>query len=159
MTRVWLRGRLRAAALRPARPVWMRLRARMQHIAASAAQAETARLREGLDAQRAEQRAETDRRVAELSRRLDDLENQLRLMGAQVAANDERIGDLERPAVELPGTDRERAQARRLIDEVRLEHERARSRLSAIAFYEERISRLERRAHDGARNGASADRG
>ena len=40
----------------------------------------------------------------------------------------------------------ERAEARRLIEEIRTEHGRARSRLAAVAFYEERISRLERAA-------------
>ncbi|MHA6794813.1 hypothetical protein ACVGVM_15075 [Pseudonocardia bannensis] len=154
-----MRRWLRAVVVSSARPVWTRLRVRMEHIATVAAEAETGRLRVAVEAQRAEQAADTGRRLEQLSRRLDDLEHQLWLMSAQVAATDERIGGLERPGVDLSGTDRERDEARRLIEEIRTEHGRARTSLSAIAFYEERISRLERRAHDAATNGASADHG
>ena len=65
-------------------------------------------------------------------------------MAAQLAAADTRVAQLERPAVGLAADGPERAEARRLIEEIRTEHGRARGRLAAVAFYEERISRLER---------------
>ena len=63
---------------------------------------------------------------------------------------DVRVGDLERPAVDLAADDTDRRAARSLVDEVRVEHGRTQAGLAAIAFYEERIARLERAAASGA---------
>ena len=58
-------------------------------------------------------------------------------------------GHLERPAVDLAADDAERRTARSLVDEVRLEHDRTQAGLAAIAFYEERLARLEQAANPG----------
>ena len=90
-----------------------------------------------------------DERLGELraiSRPLDDLNDQLRRISAQLVALEQRVGDLERPAVDLAADDADRRAARSLVDEVRLEHDRTQAGLAAIAFYEERIARLERAA-------------
>ena len=89
-------------------------------------------------------RIHVDRLVGEAHARLDGVDDKLRLMAAQLAAVDTRVAQLERPAVDLAADGADRAEARRLIDAIRTEHGRARSRLAAVAFYEERISRLER---------------
>ncbi len=65
---------------------------------------------------------------------------------AELGAQVQRVGALERPAVELTADDAERRTARSLVDEVRLEHDRAQAGLAAIAFYEERLARLEQAA-------------
>jgi len=66
-----------------------------------------------------------------------------------------RVGDLERPAVDLGADDVDRREARSLIDEVRQEHGRAQARLAGVAFYEERIARLEQVGNGERRSGAS----
>ena len=86
---------------------------------------------------------------AELGDRLDELNDQLRRISGQLVALEQRVGALERPAVDLGADDAERRTARALVDEVRLEHDRAQAGLAAIAFYEERLARLEQAANPG----------
>ena len=86
---------------------------------------------------------------AELGERFDELNDQLRRISGQLVALEQRVGALERPAVELGADDAERRTARALVDEVRLEHDRAQAGLAAIAFYEERLARLEQAANPG----------
>jgi len=86
---------------------------------------------------------------AELGERFDELNDQLRRISGQLVALEQRVGALERPAVELGADDAERRTARALVDEVRLEHDRTQAGLAAIAFYEERLARLEQAANSG----------
>jgi chromosome segregation ATPase len=109
-----------------------------------------ARLREAHDAEAAEQHRVREMRLGEVTGRIDDLDDQLRRISAQLVALEQRVGDLERPAVDLAAADTDRHAARALVDEVRLEHGRTQAGLAAIAFYEERIARLERVADPGA---------
>ena len=109
-----------------------------------------AELREAHDAESAEQHRVREMRLGEVTGRIDELDDQLRRISAQLVALEQRVGDLERPAVELAADDTDRRIARSLVDEVRLEHGRTQAGLAAIAFYEERIARLERAADPGA---------
>jgi chromosome segregation ATPase len=109
-----------------------------------------ARLREAHDAEAAEQHRVREMRLGEVTGRIDELDDQLRRISAQLVALEQRVGDLERPAVDLAADDTDRRAARSLVDEVRLEHGRTQAGLAAIAFYEERIARLERAAGSGA---------
>jgi chromosome segregation ATPase len=109
-----------------------------------------ARLREAHDAEAAEQHRVREMRLGEVTGRIDELDDQLRRISAQLVALEQRVGDLERPAVDLAADDTDRRAARSLVDEVRLEHGRTQAGLAAIAFYEERIARLERAAGPGA---------
>ena len=86
---------------------------------------------------------------AELGERFNELNDQLRRISGQLVALEQRVGALERPAVDLVADDAERRTARALVDEVRLEHDRAQAGLAAIAFYEERLARLEQAANPG----------
>ena len=86
---------------------------------------------------------------AELGERFDELNDQLRRISGQLVALEQRVGALERPAVDLGADDAERRTARALVDEVRLEHDRTQAGLAAIAFYEERLARLEQAANPG----------
>jgi hypothetical protein len=86
---------------------------------------------------------------AELGGKFDDLHDQVRRISGQLVALEQRVGALERPAVELTADDAERRTARSLVDEVRLEHDRTQASLAAIAFYEERLARLEQAANSG----------
>jgi len=93
--------------------------------------------------------ATQNRLRAELGERFDELNDQLRRISGQLVALEQRVGALERPAVDLVADDAERRTARALVDEVRLEHDRAQAGLAAIAFYEERLARLEQAANPG----------
>jgi hypothetical protein len=108
-----------------------------------------AELRGELAAEAAEQHRLREMRLGEGSGRIGELDDQLRRISAQLVALERRVGDLERPAVDLAAEDADRRAARSLVDEVRLEHDRAQAGLAAIAFYEERIARLERAADIG----------
>ena len=105
-----------------------------------------AELRDAQAAEAAEQHRLRDVRLGEVSGRVDELSDQLRRISAQLVALEQRVGDLERPAVDLAADDADRRAARSLVDEVRVEHGRTQAGLAAIAFYEERIARLERAA-------------
>ncbi len=145
------RRRVRAAAALTLAPAWTRLRPRIENIAREIARqaiyADGERRSLEIQAARSEVRdlrIHVERRLSEAHARQDDIDNKLRLMAAQLAAADTRIAELERPAVDLTANGAEVIEARRLIEEIRIEHRRAQSRLAAVAFYEERISRLER---------------
>ena len=143
---------VRAVAVRALAPVWRRLRWRIETIAREISR-QPADQAVGSDAERRFRevdalRGHVEPLVGEVHGRQDDIDNKLRLMAAQLAAADARVAALERPVVDLATNGAERAEARRLIDEIRTEHGRARSRLAAVAFYEERIARLERDAHN-----------
>ncbi|GAB2469867.1 hypothetical protein [Jatrophihabitans fulvus] len=60
----------------------------------------------------------------------------------QLAALEVRIAALEDATVE-PGDDAARAEARQLVDVVRTEHARVRTRLTLFGAYEERLRRVE----------------
>ena len=107
-------------------------------------------LREAQAAEAAEQHRLRDERVGDVAGRIDELSDQVRRISAQLVALEQRVGDLERPAVDLAADDTDRRAARSLVDEVRVEHGRTQAGLAAIAFYEERIARLERAATSGA---------
>jgi chromosome segregation ATPase len=109
-----------------------------------------ARLRDEQAAEAAEQHRVRELRLGEVTGRVDELSDQVRRIGAQLVALEQRVGDLERPAVDLAADDTDRRAARSLVDEVRVEHGRTQAGLAAIAFYEERIARLERAADPGA---------
>lgn len=109
-----------------------------------------ARLRDEQVAEAAEQHRVREMRLGEVTGRVDELSDQVRRISAQLVALEQRVGDLERPAVDLAADDTERRAARSLVDEVRVEHGRTQAGLAAIAFYEERIARLERAADPGA---------
>ena len=66
------------------------------------------------------------RALGESTGRVDELDDQLRRISAQLVALEQRVGDLERPAVDLAADDTDRHAARALVDEVRLEHGRPR---------------------------------
>jgi hypothetical protein len=71
-------------------------------------------------------------------------------MEPQVASMEQRLEEL-RERVDtnvVPGTSAERAEARHLIEEVRTEHQRIRSRMTAIAWYEDRLRKIEERLDD-----------
>ena len=137
---------LRAAAARALAPGWRRLRPRIENIARQIVDADAERRSRELQAVRddvGDLRVHVERLLDDARAHQDDIDNKLRLMAAQLAAADARVAALERPAVDLALDGAERAEARRLIEEIRTEHGRARSRLAAVAFYEERIARLE----------------
>ena len=106
-------------------------------------------LREAQAAEAAEQHRLRDERVGEVAGRIDELADQVRRISAQLVALEQRVADLERPAVDLTADDADRRAARSLVDEVRLEHDRTQAGLAAIAFYEERLARLEQAANPG----------
>jgi phage shock protein A len=109
-----------------------------------------ARLRDDQAAEAAEQHRVREMRLGEVTGRIDELSDQVRRISAQLVALEQRVGDLERPAVDLAADDTDRRAARSLVEEVRVEHGRTQAGLAAIAFYEERIARLERAADPGA---------
>lgn len=150
-----VRAAVRTLARRSSAPLWNRLWPRVEDIASRIAEH-----RVGVVA--AELRSELARLSDELRRdiealrdevagtrplagRIDWVDNVLARMGPHVAAVDERVGSLERGRVDADSPDEaERERARSLVDEVRAEHARVRARLTAIAQYEERITRLEK---------------
>ena len=147
----------RALLIAPMRPLLRSVQARIDNAVRAAEergeqrlQAVATELREAQAAEAAEQHRLRDVRVGEVSGRLDELSDQLRRISAQLVALEQRVGDLERPAVDLAADDTDRRAARSLVDEVRVEHGRTQAGLAAIAFYEERIARLERAAASGA---------
>jgi predicted nucleic acid-binding Zn-ribbon protein len=69
-------------------------------------------------------------------------------MQPQTSSMELRLEEL-RQAIDTrldPGTPEEQAEARRLLDEVRREHEQIRARMTAISWYEDRLRRLEEQA-------------
>ncbi|HEY8372422.1 MAG TPA: hypothetical protein VIL00_06725 [Pseudonocardiaceae bacterium] len=150
------RDMLREVARFVGGPVWRRLRPRIEAIAARQAEQATRqlaeelrRLREDLERGLSSLHASLD----DLRRRTDDLdgrsgwtENEVRRMGPHLAAVDERVAMLERPAARSSGDTAEQTESRSVLEEVRAEHARIRARLTAIARFEERLARLEEAA-------------
>ncbi|WP_156893280.1 hypothetical protein [Actinokineospora enzanensis] len=151
------RRTLHAAACHLARPLWRRLRPRLEAIAreqvapiAERSEAAAARLHSDLDSLRGELRAE----VSSLGRRLDDLDSTVewlngehRRIAPQLAAVESRLAEVEHRlgrtgCVEGVAPD-ELGHVTALVDEIRSEHARVRTRLSLVARYEERLTRLE----------------
>jgi hypothetical protein len=96
------------------------------------------------------------RRINELQRRMDvrlpiavnkanRALTEVQRMQPQTSSMELRLEEL-RQAVSTrldPGTPEDQAEARRLLDEVRREHEQIRARMTAISWYEDRLRRLE----------------
>jgi hypothetical protein len=148
---------VRALVRAPLRPLLRRAQSRIDNAVRGAEergeqrlQVAAAELRQAHDAESAEQHRVREMRLGEVTGRVDELSDQLRRISAQLVALEQRVGDLERPAVDLTADDADRRTARSLVDEVRVEHGRTQAGLAAIAFYEERIARLERAAGSGA---------
>jgi hypothetical protein len=150
-------ARLRGALVAPLRPAMRRVQVRIDNAVHAAEERGTQRLGEAIGrlrderataqaAEAAEQHRVREMRLAEVTARIDELDDQVRRVGAQLVALEHRAGELERPAVDLVAGDADLRVARSLVDEVRLEHGRTQAALAAIGFYEERIARLERSA-------------
>ncbi|TWH74222.1 hypothetical protein [Modestobacter roseus] len=97
---------------------------------------------------------ELDKRLGELERRLDPVEresswsaNELARLAPQAAAFEERLERQQRPIV-LTGELADLPEARLLVDVVREEHARVRTRLALVSAYEERLRRLEQRLRE-----------
>jgi hypothetical protein len=142
----------RALLVAPVRPLLRILQTRIDNAVRAAEERDARRLQVAvgeLHAAQATEAATQHGLRAELGGKVDDLHDQVRRIGAQLVALEQRVGALERPAVDLTADDAERRTARSLIDEVRLEHDRTQAGLAAIAFYEERLARLEQAANSG----------
>ncbi|WP_051385974.1 hypothetical protein [Actinokineospora inagensis] len=150
--------RLRDAARVVGAPVWRRLRPRIELIAqehatpaavaAARAHSRVDALVDELGALRAELTPEIDdlgRRVDELESTVDWLNGEHRRIAPQLAAVEARLAELERrpPAVEGAVSEDEIGSVAALVEEIRVEHARVRTRLGLVARYEERITRLE----------------
>lgn len=91
-------------------------------------------------------------RLDEMNRRLDEIghENfwtaeEMRRVAPQVSALEVRLEDI-RQANETPtGSADELAEARSIVEDVRREHDRAKTRLASASWYEDRIRQLEDR--------------
>lgn len=108
-------------------------------------------LKAGLDAEVRRLREDTDRRLAQLDRRIGAVErqadwsaNELARLAPQVAALETRVEQKARPTV-LAGGLEDLPEARGLVDLVRDEHARVRARLAMVSAYEERLRRIEQR--------------
>jgi chromosome segregation ATPase len=148
-----MNARLRSTLVAPVRPLVRRVQTRIDNAVRAGDEHREQRLQEVAAQLRAEQATEAalqhrlrDERLGELSGHVGELDDQLRRISAQLVALERRVGDLERPAVDLDVDDGDRQEARALLDEVRLTHGRTQAGLAAVAFYEERIARLERTA-------------
>lgn len=142
----------RALLVAPLRPLLQSVQARIDNALRGADERGEHRVQVAageLHAALATEAATQHRLRAELGERLDELNDQLRRISGQLVALEQRVGALERPAVDLGADDAERRTARALVDEVRLEHDRTQAGLAAIAFYEERLARLEQAANPG----------
>ena len=85
------------------------------------------------------------REVRTQGARIDDLERELIRISPQLASLEQRVEAL-RARVDDPAftaDDAQRAEARRLVDEVRAEHARVRARVSSAVVFEERLRVLE----------------
>jgi archaellum component FlaC len=102
----------------------------------------------------ADRGADLDKRLGELDRRLDGVQeesawsaNELARLAPQVAALETRVEQKARPTV-LAGELQDLPEARSLVEVVREEHARVRARLSLVSAYEERLRRLEEQARN-----------
>ena len=95
---------------------------------------------------------DVDKRLEDLDRRLGTVDsqaawsaNELARLAPQAAAFEARLEQQARPVV-VAGDLADLPEARLLVDVVREEHARVRSRLALVSAYEERLRRLEERA-------------
>ncbi len=103
--------------------------------------------------------AGSDRRLADIEGRLRRQRRELdrvsreviacaallqRLM-PQLAAVEVRLSEQRRDPATVTGTPDEVEEARSIVEEVRREHDRVRARLSGVAWYEDRLRKLEER--------------
>jgi hypothetical protein len=146
------RVNVRALLVAPLRPLLRILQTRIDNAVRAAEERDERRLQVAVgelhEAQATEAATQHGLRI-ELGGKVDDLHDQMRRISGQLVALEQRVGALERPVVELTADDAERRTARSLVDEVRLEHDRTQAGLAAIAFYEERLARLEQAANPG----------
>ncbi len=105
-----------------------------------------------------------EKRIAHLERRLDErlpdavrkatkASTEVERMQPQTASMEQRLEEL-RQRVDtriVPGPAEEAAEAHRLLEEVRREHAQIRSRMTAIAWYEDRLRKLEESFAQGGR--------
>jgi len=87
------------------------------------------------------QRRELDR----VSREVTACASLLQRLIPQLAALEVRLSEQQRDPATVTGTPDEVEQARSIVDEVRREHDRVRARLSGVAWYEDRLRKLEER--------------
>ncbi|HEX3589737.1 MAG TPA: hypothetical protein VHV74_08890 [Pseudonocardiaceae bacterium] len=149
-------GLLRTFVKRAGQPIWSRFWPRVEAVAARHANRVAGELRAELAELRGELRAEvaglreTLTRLSEAAGKQEWTENEVRRIAPQIAAVDQRVASLERPAIDGAET----PAARELVEEIRAEHARVRARLSAIAMYEQRIMKVEQ-AVSGFRSAAN----
>lgn len=102
------------------------------------------------DEQIAAQLGNLHARLDQITRRLDEIghENfwtaeEMRRVAPQVGALEVRMEDM-RVAMQVPsGSPEELGEARAIVEDVRREHDRAKARLEAASWYEDRIRQLE----------------
>lgn len=142
-----VRAVLRATARAAGKPVWKRLRPRIEWISREHLMPEFDRLRHDDDRLR-DEIANLRRDLDNITRRLDEMHHQVdwlngenRRISPHIAAQDTRIAELE-ARDGAPSVERQ--------DEERSEHAKLRARQAAIAHYEERIARLEATLGDRA---------
>jgi chromosome segregation ATPase len=115
-------------------------------------------LQAGVDQQRGQARR-LEQRLKSLERELEDVKAQVRpvelaskrrdvehgRMSFQFGAVEQRLGQIEQRIATgtFVADEAEQAEARRLVDEVRREHDQARVRFQIISHYEERLRRVE----------------
>lgn len=94
--------------------------------------------------------AKLDERLPDAVRTANRTYAELERLQPQLAAVEQRLEELrQRVDTRLdPGTTEEQAEAHRLVDAIRREHEQIRSRMTAISWYEERLRKLEERVGD-----------
>ena len=85
------------------------------------------------------QRKTLDKASLEAARRVKLLE----VLIPQLAALEVRLSEQERDVAPLEGTPGEVDEARSIVEEVRREHDRVRARLSGVAWYEDRLRKVE----------------
>lgn len=94
-------------------------------------------------------------RIRRNRKRADATGEDFQRLAPQVASLESRLESLrQRLDGPVTGTEAEVAAARRVLDEVRREHEQIRVRFAGMAAYEARLGRLERRAGQGGKEGA-----
>lgn len=93
-------------------------------------------------------------RFGALEERAEWNAHQISRLAPQAAALEERLEHTARPVVVTPGDGADLAEARMLVEVVREEHARVRSRLALLSAYEERLRVLEARAFPPAADGS-----
>ena len=85
--------------------------------------------------------------LADLQKRIADLERESNRVAPQLAALEARVEDLREQiaAAPVPGSSADQDEARSLVEEVRTEHARVRARITAATVFEERLRVLEER--------------